>query len=117
MDDFRLRVFATVADCGSFTDAARRLGISQPAVSMNIRELEAELGSVLFERKSGKTVLSESGTLFNDYVRKILYWYDKVDAVFVKKTEKPQEGQLIELSEGKQARISVDNDEIKIKLI
>ena len=40
LEDFRLKVFLTVESEGSFTKAARNLGISQPAVSQNIAELE-----------------------------------------------------------------------------
>ena len=40
LEDFRLKVFATVAAEGSFTKAAAVLGVSQPAVSQNIAELE-----------------------------------------------------------------------------
>ena len=40
LDDFRLRVFMMVAAEGSFTRAAQHLGVSQPAVSQNIAELE-----------------------------------------------------------------------------
>ena len=39
-EDFRLNVFAKVAALGSFTAAARALGISQPAVSQHVAELE-----------------------------------------------------------------------------
>ena len=40
MEDFRLKVFKAVVQEGSFTKAAKALGITQPAVSQNIAELE-----------------------------------------------------------------------------
>jgi DNA-binding transcriptional LysR family regulator len=46
----QLRAFLEVVECGSFSAAARRLNLSQPAVSLQIRELEQRLGVRLFER-------------------------------------------------------------------
>ena len=43
LEDFRLRIFMAVAEKGSFTLAAKALGVSQPAVSQNIAELEKSL--------------------------------------------------------------------------
>ena len=61
LDDFRLRVFMMVAAEGSFTRAAQHLGVSQPAVSQNIAELEKQVGAVLFERKRGEVTLTPEG--------------------------------------------------------
>ncbi len=47
-----LRCFLAVADLGSVTRAAERMGTVQPSVSRSIRELEEELGATLFERTS-----------------------------------------------------------------
>ena len=51
-EDFRLKVFMAVAETGSFTKAAKSIGISQPAVSQNINALEKEMGCELLERTS-----------------------------------------------------------------
>ena len=40
LEDFKIKVFVTVASTGSFTKAGELLGISQPAVSQNVAELE-----------------------------------------------------------------------------
>jgi DNA-binding transcriptional LysR family regulator len=45
-----LRAFATVIDLGGFSAAAERLGLTQPAVSLQVRQLEARLGAALVER-------------------------------------------------------------------
>ena len=74
-EDFRLRVFITVAQEGSFTLAARKLHVSQPAVSQNIAELEKTLGTVLFERLRGEVRLTDAGSLFMGYAEQILHWY------------------------------------------
>jgi DNA-binding transcriptional LysR family regulator len=46
-----LRVFEAVASCGSFSRAAEQLEMTQPAVSMQIRQLETEVGVALFDRQ------------------------------------------------------------------
>ncbi|MFL6698250.1 MAG: LysR family transcriptional regulator [Vitreoscilla sp.] len=46
-----LRIFETVVSCGSFSRAAEQLEMTQPAVSMQIRQLETELGTALFDPK------------------------------------------------------------------
>ena len=60
-EDFRLRVFVTVAELGSFSAAARELGVSQPAVSQNVAELERQVGSALFERNKSSLSITPAG--------------------------------------------------------
>jgi len=50
MDSRRLTIFLAVVDEGSFTAAGDALGMSQPAVSQAVRELEDDLGAALFHR-------------------------------------------------------------------
>lgn len=61
MDLKNLRTFIQVAELGSFTRAARRLGFSQPAVTSQIKQLEEELGVRLFERIRHTVALTQQG--------------------------------------------------------
>ena len=72
MDDFRLKVFIAVADEGSFTKAASVLGVTQPAVSQNIAELEKTSGVKLFQRLHGEVALTEQGHVFKKYAEAML---------------------------------------------
>ena len=72
LEDFRLKVFLGVAREKSFTEAAGKLGISQPAVSQNVAELEKGLGTKLFQRLKGETILTPEGEIFRRYAEKIL---------------------------------------------
>lgn len=82
LEDFRLKVFIKVAELGSFTLAAKQLGVSQPAVSQNITTLESSLGVKLFERTKGDALLTSEGCVLLDYARQILYWYGVTENMF-----------------------------------
>ena len=82
LGDFRLKVFLALSKTGSFTKTAAALGISQPAVSQNIAELEKDLGVRLFERGRGEISLTPQGRAFQSYAGKILYWYDSARMMF-----------------------------------
>mgnify|MGYP004565547253 CR=1 FL=1 len=81
-EDFKLKVFMAVAENGSFTIAAKALGITQPAVSQNIAELERNMGAELFTRGRGAVTLTAAGITFKEYAEKILYWYSAAGQLF-----------------------------------
>lgn len=62
-----LRYFRAVAHEGSLTRAARRLNLSQSALSTQIRQLEERLGHLLFERRGRQLHLTEAGRLALDH--------------------------------------------------
>jgi LysR family nitrogen assimilation transcriptional regulator len=72
MDTRRLRYFQAVAEFGSYSRGAEFLRISQPAVSRQIRALEAELGRPLFIRHSHGVNLTDSGRMLLERSQAIL---------------------------------------------
>jgi DNA-binding transcriptional LysR family regulator len=67
-----LNTFKTVADCGSFTAAANILGLTQSAVSQQVRALELELGSPLLIRSNKLIGLTPAGEIFLQCTRQVL---------------------------------------------
>jgi DNA-binding transcriptional LysR family regulator len=67
-----LETFAQAAEQGSFTGAARALGMTQAAVSQRIQALEKELGTSLFRRQAGSVLLSDAGRRLYEYAQRIL---------------------------------------------
>ncbi|MBX9840814.1 MAG: LysR family transcriptional regulator [Xanthobacteraceae bacterium] len=68
----QIRAFLAVAELGSFTQAAERLGLSQPALSLLIRQLESDLDLRLFDRTSRRTVITAGGREFEQAVAKVV---------------------------------------------
>jgi DNA-binding transcriptional LysR family regulator len=68
-----LQAFECAARHGSFTQAAHELNLTQSAVSRQIKDLEEQLGVLLFERVRQRVVLSEDGRRFLPEVRKLLH--------------------------------------------
>ncbi|MCC5840058.1 MAG: LysR family transcriptional regulator [Opitutales bacterium] len=66
-----LRYFHAVAECGSLTTAAATLRVAQSAVSVQIKQLEASLGVLLFEREHKTLKLTEEGRIVLEYARAI----------------------------------------------
>ncbi|MSQ18761.1 MAG: LysR family transcriptional regulator [Betaproteobacteria bacterium] len=80
MELYQLRAFATVAETGQLTRAARRLHLSQPALSAQIKALEEELGQVLFERTPGGMTLTPAGRGLQDSIGQVLAAADTLKA-------------------------------------
>lgn len=67
----QLQTLAEVAQAGSFLAAARKLGLTQPAVSLRIRELEQVVGLRLIERLGRKATPTTAGAMLLGFVREI----------------------------------------------
>ncbi|GIK71791.1 MAG: LysR family transcriptional regulator [Chloroflexota bacterium] len=69
---YKLEIFATVVQTGSFSAAAERLLMTQPAVSQHIQDLEASLGARLFQRGRRGVTLTPAGETLHSYTQEIL---------------------------------------------
>ncbi|NPD31356.1 LysR family transcriptional regulator [Eggerthellaceae bacterium zg-1084] len=68
----QIQCFCAVCEEGSFTKAARRLYITQSAVSQQMKNLETDLGVSLFQRGGRNLVLSEAGRVFYERTRTVI---------------------------------------------
>lgn len=82
-----LSIFKTVCELESITATADKLNMSQPAVSIAIRELEAFYDTKLFERMNRQIYITETGKLLRQYADTILAQFDEsVDIIRNEKT-------------------------------
>ena len=77
----QLKVFEAVARQLSYTLAAKELYLSQPAVSMQIKQLEENVGLQLLEQIGKKTYLTEAGKEMYYYARSIARELDEADSI------------------------------------
>lgn len=75
----QLEIFSSVFEEGSMTGAARKIHMSQPAVSQTIREIEDQYGTELFERYGSKLYVTEAGRILYHYSRRIMNLYRDLD--------------------------------------
>lgn len=68
----QIRSFVAVVDHGSFSEAARLLGISQPAVTMQVQALETDVGATLLDRHYRRIDLTEAGRTLLPHARRVL---------------------------------------------
>lgn len=78
----QLSAFVTLAEVGSFGDAAESLGVSQPALSRTIQQIEDRLGVRLFDRDTRKLRLTPAGERLEPLARRLLREYDEAFAEF-----------------------------------
>lgn len=95
----QLRQFVLTADSGSFSEAARRLGKAQSAVSTAIALLEADLGLALFDRSRRNAQLTDAGALMLREARELLRQAQSLNQ------------RALSLSAGAQAKLSLALDE------
>ena len=76
MEIRQLRAFVAIAESGTFTAGALRVHVTQAAISMQIRQLENELGAKLFVRAPRRVILTEAGEHLLHRARLILREHD-----------------------------------------
>ncbi|MDD5393009.1 MAG: selenium metabolism-associated LysR family transcriptional regulator [Thiothrix sp.] len=79
MSDRRLQVFHAVARLLSFTKAAEVLHMTQPAVTFQIRQLEEQFDTRLFDRTHNRVSLTEAGRIVFEYAEKIFEQYAEME--------------------------------------
>ncbi len=72
MDFEQLRTFMEVSRLRSFSRAAEKLSVTQPAISAQIRSLENEVGARLFDRDGGKVTFTAAGRVFEPFAEHVL---------------------------------------------
>ncbi|SCZ73064.1 transcriptional regulator, LysR family [Epibacterium ulvae] len=75
-----LKTFLKVADTGSFTAAAERLGMTPQLASKYIRALESELGAQLFHRSTRRVSMTETGSAFYGRCARLVEDFDELKA-------------------------------------
>lgn len=74
-----LGFFSTLASCGSLSAAARELGITTPAVSKRLAQMESRIGVPLINRTTRRMSLTPEGEVFLEHARRILGEIDDLD--------------------------------------
>ena len=76
-----LRSFVSLAETGSFHDAAARLEIAQPTISQHLKKLERDLGVTLIERSNARSRPTRHGERLLPYARSLLRTAERAAAV------------------------------------
>ena len=73
----QLKAFLAVVEHGSFSEAARAMGVSQPAVTMQVQALESDIGAILLDRRYRRVDLTEAGRALLPHARRVLDELDR----------------------------------------
>lgn len=84
MDYERLKTFIAVAEKKSFSEAAKILYVTQPTISAQIKGLEEEVGTKLFERTTKKVEMTQSAAILLKYAKKIIHLSDSAQKEILK---------------------------------
>jgi DNA-binding transcriptional LysR family regulator len=89
----QLSIFLAVADARSYTQAARRLHLTQPAVSHQVKGLEKQLGLRLFQRKGQRMELTEAGRALLPAAQQLVDFINRAEAS-IQRLQYPMPGTL-----------------------
>ena len=96
MEFKQLEAFVAVVDYGSFSEAARRLYLTQPTISAHISSLEKELNARFFVRNTKEVKLSDDGKELYRYARQMIDLQKKIEERF--ETGKSESKHLITIA-------------------
>ena len=83
----QLRYVVAIANSGTFREAAEKMYVSQPSLSISVRDLEKELGFKIFRRTSSGTFLTRRGMEFYEKAQDLVKGFD----VFQNQYANPEE--------------------------
>src|SRR5205823_14160834 len=95
MDTRQLAAFCAVVERRSFSQAAERLRVTQPAISLQIRALEKRLGTQLFDRSGRRVEPTEAGWRLYRGAQRLLALEEQIVSDVAASTEGALEGQLV----------------------
>jgi DNA-binding transcriptional LysR family regulator len=81
LDTTQLRSLVAIAETGSFTRAASKVNLTQPAISLQIKRLEEQVGRKLIERSGRKLTLTHEGEVLLGYARRILALHSEAEGI------------------------------------
>lgn len=81
----QLKYVIAIADTGSMNEAAKQLFISQPSLSLALKELEAEVGVEIFKRSNRGVALTVEGEEFLGYARQVAEQYQLIESRYIEK--------------------------------
>ncbi|HGA1297669.1 TPA: LysR family transcriptional regulator, partial [Streptococcus suis] len=85
----QLRYVVAIANSGTFREAAEKMYVSQPSLSISIRDLEKELGFQIFSRTSSGTFLTQKGMEFYEKAQALVKGFDQFEHLYLQ----PEEGE------------------------
>lgn len=125
MDVRQLSALVAVAEAGTVTGAAETLNLVQPAVSRQIRSLEEELSTTLFERTSSGMTLTADGQVMLEHARRILRELERARREISAK-ELPLRGVVTlalppsvadHLAQDLVARVAADHPQVRLRIL
>jgi Transcriptional regulator len=87
MDMKQLRYVVAIANTGTFREASEQLFVSQPSLSVSIKDLENNLGFLIFERTSSGVLLTPQGERFYEQAQEILRDFENFESRYTEKEE------------------------------
>lgn len=94
MNYMKLHILVLIEKYKKVTDVAAELGLKQPTVTFHMKSLEAELGTPLFQYRSGRVLLTEAGRTLYQYAVKIVYLTAEAERS-IKQFISPFDGELV----------------------
>ncbi|WP_303973645.1 LysR family transcriptional regulator [Streptococcus merionis] len=87
----QLRYVVAIANNGTFREAAEKMYVSQPSLSISVRDLEEELGFKIFNRTSSGTVLTQRGMIFYEKAVEMVKQFDTFENQYLQTDDDEEE--------------------------